>query len=135
MTQYLRLDWNTPHGFRSRLSDKVGMMKLDGMSEWYTRRARFSSPTPLEYAYAAWGQLPKPGTKDELKKFRDVTVDLLTAFEARRLEALEHVANSIFCNPNTQKTPFVRPDLAHYEDRAADLAHALHEFFTLERSS
>ena len=51
----------------------------------------------------------------------------------RRLEALEHVANSIQGNPNTQKTPFVLPDLAHYEDKAHDLANALHEFVTIER--
>src|SRR5262249_44340090 len=59
--------------------------------------------------------------------------DLLTAFQVRRLEALEHVANSIQGNPNTQKTPFVLPDLAGYEDKADDLAHALHEFVTIER--
>jgi len=62
-----------------------------------------------------------------------VTKDLLTAFQVRRLEALEHVGNSIQGNPNTQKTPFVLPDLAHYEDKAHDLAHALHEFVTIER--
>ena len=137
VAQYLKFDWTTPHPFRdlfrSRLFDNVGKMELDGASEWYTRRARFSSSVPLEYAYAAWGQLPKPGKNDEFKKFRDVTTDLLTAFEVRRLEALEHVANSIYGNPNTQKTPFVLPDLAHYEDKADDLAHALHEFLTIER--
>ena len=69
---------------------------------------------PLEYAYAAWGQLPtpEPGKGDEFADFRAVTKDLLTAFQVRRLEALEHVANSVHGNPNTQKTPFVLPDLA-----------------------
>jgi len=28
---------------------------------------------------------------------------ILTAFEERRLEALEHIASSIYGNPNTQK--------------------------------
>ncbi len=90
---------------------------------------------PLEYAYAAWGQLPKPGAGkgDVFADFRAVTKDVLTAFQVRRLEALEHVANSIQGNPNTQKTPFVLPDLAHFEDKAHDLAHALHEFVTIER--
>jgi hypothetical protein len=51
----------------------------------------------------------------------------------RRLEAMEHVANGMQGNPYTQKTPFVLPDLAHYEDKARDLAHALHKFVMIER--
>ena len=136
---YLKFDWNTPHKFRelfkARMFDYLGKLDIDGTSEWFTRRSRFSSSVPLEYAYAAWGQLPTPeaGKGDEFADFRGVTKDLLTAFQVRRLEALEHVANSIHGNPNTQKTPFVLPDLAHYEDKADDLAHALHEFVTIER--
>ena len=139
VAQYLKFDWNTPHKFReafkARLFDYIGKLDLDGQSEWYTRRSRFASSVPLEYAYAAWGQLPKPraGKGDEFADFRGVSTDLLTAFETRRLEALEHVAGSIQGNPNTQKTPFVLPDLAGYEDKAHDLAHALHEFVTIER--
>jgi hypothetical protein len=136
---YLKFDWNTPHKFRelfkARVFDYLGKLDIDGVSEWFTRRSRFSSSVPLEYAYAAWGQLPKPepGKGDVFADFRAVTKDLLTAFQVRRLEALEHVANSIQGNPNTQKTSFVLPDLAHYEDKAHDLAHALHEFVTIER--
>ncbi len=136
---YLKFDWNTPHRFRelfkARLFDYLGKLDIDGASEWYTRRSRFASSVPLEYAYAAWGQLPKPaaGKGDEFADFRGLTKDLLVAFETRRLEALEHVAGSVQGNPNTQKTPFVLPDLAGYEDKAPDLAHALHEFVTIER--
>jgi tetratricopeptide (TPR) repeat protein len=136
---YLKFDWNTPHPFRelfqTRMFDYLGKLDIDGVSEWYTRRSRFSSSVPLEYAYAAWGQLPKPepGKDDVFADFRALTKDLLTAFQVRRLESLEHVANSIQGNPNTQKTPFVLPDLAHFEDKAHDLAHALHEFVTIER--
>ncbi|OWK45505.1 Superfamily I DNA and RNA helicases and helicase subunits-like [Fimbriiglobus ruber] len=137
VAQYLKFDWNTPHKFReafkARLFDNIGKLDIDGQSEWYTRRSRFASSLPLEYAYAAWGQLPKAGKHDEFADFRGTTTDLLTAFETRRLEALEHVAGSIQGNPNTQKSPFVLPDLAHYEDKAHDLAHALHEFVTIER--
>jgi hypothetical protein len=136
---YLRFDWNKPEPFRAlfkaRLFDYLGKLDIDEVSEWYTRRSRFSSSVPLEYAYAAWRQLPKPEPDkgDVFADFRAVTKDLLTAFQVRRLEALEHVANSIQGNPNTQKTPFILPDLANYEDKAHDLAHALHEFVTIER--
>jgi len=139
VAQFLKFDWTTPHPFRelfkARLFDYIGKVEIDGSSEWYTRRSRFSSSMPLEYAYAAWGQLPppRPGKGDEFADFRGVTTDLLTAFQVRRLEALEHVAKSVYGNPNTQKTPFVLPDLAAFEDKAHDLAHALHEFVTIER--
>ena len=136
---FLKFDWTTPHNFRelfkARMFDYIGKLEIDGVSEWFTRRSRFSSSVPLEYAYAAWDELPKPekGKGDLFAAFRTVTKDLLTAFQVRRLEAMEHVANSIYGNPNTQKTPFVLPDLANYEDKAHDLAHALHEFVTIER--
>src|SRR5262249_13502157 len=139
VAQYLKFDWNTPHKFRelfkARLFDNIGKLDIAGVSEWYTRRSRFASSVPLEYAYAAWGQLPTPapGRGVEFADFRGVTKEMLTAFQVRRLEALEHVAASIQGNPNTQKTPFVLPDLANYEDKANDLAHALHEFVTIER--
>jgi hypothetical protein len=139
VASYLKFDWNTPHKFRelfkARLFDYLGKLDIDGVSEWYTRRSRFASSVPLEYAYAAWGQLPTPaaGKGDEFKDFRAVTKDLLVAFQVRRLEALEHITGSIQGNPNTQKTPFVLPDLARFDDKAQDLAHALHEFVTIER--
>jgi len=139
LAAYLKFDWNTPHKFReafhARLFDYLGKLDADGQTEWYTRRSRFASSVPLEYAYAAWGQLPAPaeGKGDEFADFRGVTPALLTAFQARRLEALEHVARSVPGNPNTQKTAFVLPDVAKYEDKARDLAHALDEFVTIER--
>jgi hypothetical protein len=136
---YLKFDWNTPQKFReafkARLFDYLGRLDIDGQTEWFTKRSRFASSIPLEYAYAAWGQLPppRPGQGDEFADFRGVTGDMLTAFEVRRLEAMEHVADSLQPNPNTQKTPFALPDLARFEDKAHDLAHALHEFVTIER--
>jgi hypothetical protein len=139
LAAYLRFDWNTPHPFRqlfrARLFDYLAKLDIDGVSEWYTRRSRFASAVPLEYAYAAWGQLPAPapGQGDVFADFRAVTAELLPAFQQRRLEALEHVAGSVHGNPYTQKTPFVLPALAGYEDKAHDLAQALHEFVTIER--
>src|SRR5262249_29868823 len=98
-------------------------------------RARFGSSVPLEYAYAAWGQLPAPkaGAADEWADYRGVSLGLLRAFQARRLEALEHVAANLDGNPHTIKTPFLLPDLSQFEDKADDLAEALHEFVLIER--
>jgi hypothetical protein len=139
VAQYLKFDWTTPLNFRelfkARVFDYIGKLEIDGVSEWFTRRSRFSSSVPLEYAYSAWEQLPRAekGKGDPFAAFRAVTKEMLTAFQVRRLEALEHVTSSIQGNPNTQKTPFVLPDLVHYEDKAHDLAHALQEFVTIER--
>ncbi len=121
--------------FKARLFDYLGKLNIDGATEGYTRRARFGSTIPLEYAYAAWGQLPKPakGHGDAFADFRPVTKDLLVAFQKRRLEAMEHVASRIPGNPNTQKTAFTLPDIVRYADKAHDLAQALDEFVRIER--
>lgn len=139
LAAYLKFDWNAPLKFRdlfkARLFDYLGKIDLDGQSEWYTRRSRFGSSIPLEYGYAAWGQLPKPaaGRGDEFEDYRSVTLDQLKAFAVRRLEAVEHVAARLNPNPSLSKTPFVLPDLAKFEDKAGTMAHALMEFVTIER--
>lgn len=136
---YLKFDWNTPLPFREqfkpRVFDYLGKIELDGTTEWYTKRSRFASSVPLEHAYAAWGQLPtpKPGRGDEFADFRGTSRDGLLAFQRRRLEALEHVAAAFPGDPDAEKTPFVLPDLAGYEDKAGSLAHALAEFVAIER--
>lgn len=136
---FLKFDWNTPYKFRevfrARLFDYLGKLDFDGASEWYTKRARFGSTIPAEYAYAAWNQLPVPaaGHGDEFADFRPVTKDLLVAFQQRRLEAMEHVAMKLSGNPNTSKTAFTLPEIAGYEDKARDLAGALDEFVRIER--
>ncbi len=144
---FLKFDWNegTPYRdiFRARLFDFWAKLEpaadasadTPGVSTWYTGRARFNSQLPLEYAYAAWGDLPWPPLrgKDDLEAYRHVTPDLVTGFEARRLEAMERVAKDFRGNKQTEKTPFVLPDLAVFEEKARNLAHALQEFVTIER--
>lgn len=136
---YLKFDWNAPHPFRERfrprLFDYLGKLEIDGQTEWYTRRSRFGSDVPLEHAYAAWGQLPPPvpGRGDEFADYRGTTRDLLLAFQARRLEAVEHVAAHLTGDRDAEKTPFVLPDLAGFADRATSLADALAEFVAIER--
>ncbi len=125
--------------FRVRLFDEFGKLDEDGEGEgaWYTSRARFSSQIPLEYAYAAWGQLPAPPAagRDDLAAYRRATPALLAGFQARRLEAIEHLARDFRGNRQSEKAPFALPELGSFEQRARGLADALGEFLTLERHS
>ncbi len=135
-----RFDWNagTPYRdlFRERLFDARGKLEPDDeTARWYTRRARFNSRIPLEYAYAAWGELapPSPGTRDEFAPYRAVTTDDLRGFQGRRLEAMEHVAKQFKGNKQTEKRPFDLPDLAQFSETARSRAHAIDEFVMIER--
>jgi hypothetical protein len=138
LATYLKFNWDQPQPFRQlfhdRLFDYAGQLEQNGEMRWYTRRSRFSSQIPLEYAYAVWGQLPPAERpQDPLRDYRRITREQLLAFQRRRLEALEHIANSLTGNPFTEKTPFNLPELAQHEDRARNLAQALEEFLTIER--
>lgn len=138
-----RFDWNagTPYReiFRERLFDSLGRFDAiphDGERiPWSTRRSRFNSQIPLEYAYAAWGALAEPeaGVKDPYAPYRRATVPLIRGFQARRLEAMEHITRDFAGNRDTTKSCFVIPDLAHFDGKAQGLAEALQEFVTIER--
>ena len=126
---YLRFDWNagTPYRdlFRTRLFDFWGKFDWDpgGRREkpWYTNRARFNSQIPLEYAYAAWDALPSAPThgNDDFSPYRDSTPDLLAGFQARRLDALEHITHDFAGNKQTEKRSFDLPDLATFGAKPA----------------
>ena len=139
LATYLKFDWQQPQLFRdlfkARVFDYVGKLDVGGTSEWFTKRSRFGTNLPLEFAYAAWGELPppNPGQGDEFADYRHVTPDMLLAFQKRRLEAIEHVASSLTPNSHVEKTAFTLPDLVTFEDKAGDLAQALREFVVIER--
>jgi hypothetical protein len=135
-----RFDWNAPEPyravFRTRMFDDRGKLIEDaeGPAAWYTSRARFNSQIPLEYAYAAWGELPDPTTRghDDFVTYRGATVDLLRGFHARRLEAMEHITRTFKGNWQTEKTAFDLSGIASFSQHARSLADALDEFLTLE---
>jgi hypothetical protein len=159
---YRRFDWNQPEPFRQifkeRMFDFWGKLDRptgdsgnllaadDGASDpveaaktqespWFNNRARFSSQIPLEYAYQTWGELPLPAAgplKDPFEAYRQATQARLIAFQERRLEALEHIANEFRGNHLTEKRPFKLPDLANFKEKATHLAQALEEFTTIE---
>jgi hypothetical protein len=136
-------DWNYGEPFRElfreRLFDALGRFQSPGRDgdklPWSTRRARFNSQIPLEYAYAAWGMLNEPDdvARDSYTPYRAATVSMMKRFQSRRLEALEHVANDFTGNRDTTKSSFVIPDLSQLDGKARGLAEALQEFVTIER--
>jgi AAA domain/PD-(D/E)XK nuclease superfamily len=137
-------EWNVPEPyreiFRERVFDALG--RFGGSDDvparpppWSTRRARFSSAIPLEYAYAAWGELAPPasGERDPYQAYRGTTAEILRRFQQRRLEALEHVSSDFAGNRDTTKTSFLIPQLDEFSGKANGLAEALQEFVTIER--
>ena len=75
----------------------------------------------------------RSGGRTTSSRIGHATPDLVTGFQARRLEAMERVAKDFRGNKQTEKTPFDLPDLAVFEQKARTLAHALEEFVTIER--
>ena len=141
VARYLRFHWNTPEPyaeiFKERLFDYLGRLD-DGSTDekrWYTSRSRFSSQIPLEYAWAAWGTLEPPtsGTRDDYAPYRTATRTLLEGFQARRLDAMEHIAADFLGNKYTLKTLFELPTLGEIDPSRRTLAHAIREFVTIER--
>ncbi len=136
----LQFDWNTPEPyagiFRTRMFDDRGRLNedMEGPTAWYTSRSRFNSQIPLEYAYAAWGELPPPPRgHDDFAVYRAATVDLLRGFHARRLEAMEHIARDFDGNRVTEKTTFDLASIPTFNGKARSFADALAEFLALER--
>lgn len=136
---YRGFDWKKPLHFRNlfRRGCFDSQMRLNRDDDqpaddtsFYTGRARFSSLIPLEYPYAAWGELRQESADIA---FAEITPEIVIAFERRRLEAMEYIAKDLKENKDTTKTSFHLPDLAAFESSARTLAHALDEFVVIER--
>ena len=143
---FLKFDWNegTPYRelFRTRLFDFWGKLDPPAATRRSPGSAAGTPAAPASTARSRWSTPTPPGAscrwpplrgKDDLAPYRHATPDLLRGFQARRLEAMERVAKDFRGNKQTEKTPFELPDLAVFEEKARTLAHALHEFVTIER--
>jgi hypothetical protein len=142
---YLGFDWNAGRPYRRLFHeqhfDYAGWLGTPARPidpdavDWITRRARFNSQIPLEYAYNAWDELPLPadGQRDVVAGYRNIDRETLLAFHARRLEAMEHIARDFRGNKQTSLTPFNLPDLDAFTQKATTLAQALEEFVFIER--
>jgi hypothetical protein len=142
LARYLKFPWDSERPltqlFRERYFDAAGKFEDHEVPEgdtspWFTRRARFSSQLPLEYAYAAWQALPDPERDDRFAPFRAVTVDDLVALHTARLDAAERIAAEIKPNNWATKASFDLSNLTNFEDIATSFAVALDEFITIER--
>lgn len=142
LARYLKFPWDEERPlttiFRERYFDAAGRFDEgelpEGVSDpWFTRRARFSSQLPLEYAYAAWEQLPPPEGRDIFAAYRAATRADLLALHVKRLEAAERISAELEPNPWATKASFDLSNLDRFEDVSTSFAMALDEFITIER--
>ncbi len=139
---YLKFNWNEMHAFRTTfrtgMFDYLGKLEVEPDSPdpgWFYRRARYSSEIPLEYAYSAWGSLDDYVNEQDNRPttYGHAPPELIRAFCARRLEALQHIASGFTGNQWTELTAFSLPELGTFEDTAHTLVEALQEFILVER--
>lgn len=119
---------------RARHFDAMGRIEASGT--FFTRRARFSSQLPLEYAYAAWQQLPHGHDHSEWEPFVGASMPIVTGYVHQRLFALQRVATQWGRWYNLAAPPLL--DIAHLEpryDSTATLGDVLLESMRIERNA
>lgn len=95
--------------------------------------SRFNSQIPLEYAYGAWGALPRDFEEDALlAPFRSVTPEALQAFALHRARALAHIESRFKVKARGMDKPALHlPSLAQGAVEP-NLERSLHEFLFME---
>jgi hypothetical protein len=102
--------------------------------------ARFGTQIPLEYAYAAWGELRETprmdeATRAELRGFRGVTADEIRMLAAHRCRALRHLEEQFARQNRRIEKPALdlsRLDRVEEDPESVPLARALVDFLILE---
>lgn len=145
---------NVPARFRARVFDarrpyvrdegrrlfSVPEEKAGPDALWVESAARFGTEIPLEYAYAAWGQLrdnenSPHEARAQIRGFLGTTPDDLKALASARLDALRHVEESFgYKNRQVEKQPLSleRIDRVESDPEAVPLGRALEDFLRLE---
>lgn len=146
---------NIPAKFRSRIFDNRRLYSRDGESGkfvvgsenaassagvWVESAARFGTQIPLEYAYAAWGELQdsaqmKPDARTQLKGFLGTTVDDIKQLASARLAALRHIEAAFrYKNRQIEKQPLTlnRLDEVEIDPSTVSLRRSLEDFLRLE---
>ncbi len=149
---FLRFPWATKDGndlrrvFHARVFDGTGRIVTDdGAVDFYTKRARYDSQLPLEYAYAAWDALPpaeygedEKAVRDPYKLYREATPDMIIEIAKARVKALDWIADSFYTekvrgNPKIVKESFDLAAIGEYCEDAGTLAEAVDDFLYIER--
>ena len=127
VSRQLGFKWQETKTFRVGFFD-YGLRRNDGV--WLHTAARFYSGLPLEYAYAAWGKLPKM-----TKAYAAITKRQIEEFAAQRLHALAHIEASFpYKNSFLQKEPIqLLPSNSDITLNPPRLAQVLEEFLHIEQ--
>lgn len=107
---------------------------------WIEASARFGTEIPLEYAYAAWGELESPENASDagrmqLKGFLGTTVEELRELAILRCRALQHIEESFgYKNREIEKQELnlTRLHEVEIEPEAVPLSRAIEDFLFLE---
>ncbi len=143
---------NLPQRFRSGVFDNrrryvreehskqfarpAGAAKAEG-ELWVESAARFGTEIPLEYAYAAWEQLPQTAETEQaqLHNFQGTTRADLIELASARLAALRHIEESFhYKNRRIEKLPLAleKLDQVELDPATVPLSRALEDFLYLE---
>lgn len=107
---------------------------------WVESAARFGTEIPLEYAYAAWGELKdspemKPEARAHVSGFLGTTLEQIKALAEVRLGALRRVEESFhYKNRHVEKIPLAlgRLDEVEVDPSTVTLRRSLEDFLRLE---
>jgi hypothetical protein len=107
---------------------------------WVESAARFGTEIPLEYVYAAWGELSdspemKPEARAHISGFLGTTLEQIKALAAVRLRALRHIEESFhYKNRQIEKVPLAlgRLDEVEVDPATVPLRRSLEDFLRLE---
>ena len=154
VASFLRFPWTTKEGddlrqvFHARVFDGAGRITHDdGTVGFYTKRARYDSQLPLEYARAAWNVLPPveddeneqaKKRRDPYKPYRKATPEMMIEIAKARVRALDWIADSFYTdkfqgNSKIVKTSFDLAAIGEYREDAGTLAEAVDDFLYIER--
>lgn len=131
----LKFPWqDETFDFRKTFHDRVfDRAERRGDGVWIESRSQFNSHIPLEYAYGAWGRLPADaGNSRNTWRYRQCTRAALLAFEARRLQAMVHIADWLApAHARLVKLPRAITSITT-DQPVPDRARALEEFLGTE---